>query len=145
MFVLVLMARPAEAFFVPPDECAASQNLRLVCEWNGWEVASAEDVAVREYLEIMHFLRSHQVWRWESTGLVRCESGGNWHINTGNGYSGGLQFHRQTWLANGGGEYARFAYMAEPWQQAEIADRLVARSGGYGPWPSCARRLRLPT
>ena len=74
--------------------------------------------------------------------LAQCESGGNWSINTGNGYYGGLQFSYGTWLAYGGGAYGETANLATREQQITIAERLRAVSG-YHPWPACARKLGL--
>jgi resuscitation-promoting factor RpfA len=69
--------------------------------------------------------------------VAQCESGGNWHINTGNGYYGGLQFTQQTWEAYGGLAYAARADLATREQQIDIAER-VQRSQGWGAWPVCA-------
>ncbi len=77
---------------------------------------------------------------WDA--LARCESGGNWSINTGNGYYGGLQFNSGTWLGNGGGEYAPRADLATREQQIDIAERVRA-GRGFKPWPACARKLGL--
>jgi hypothetical protein len=74
--------------------------------------------------------------------LAQCEAGGNWAINTGNGYHGGLQFHPQTWLGHGGGEFAPYAYLATREQQIVVAERVLA-SQGWGAWPGCARKLGL--
>ncbi|WP_326831528.1 ubiquitin-like domain-containing protein [Arthrobacter sp. BL-252-APC-1A] len=74
--------------------------------------------------------------------LAQCESGGNWHINSGNGYYGGLQFSTQSWLGAGGGAYAPVASDATPEQQIAVAENLRA-NGGWGHWPSCARKLGL--
>jgi uncharacterized protein YabE (DUF348 family) len=68
--------------------------------------------------------------------IAQCESGGNWHINTGNGYYGGLQFSASTWLANGGADFAGRADLASREQQITVANRLYATSG-LGPW-GCA-------
>jgi len=68
--------------------------------------------------------------------IAACESGGNWSINTGNGFYGGLQFTEQTWLGNGGGQYASSANLATPSQQIAVAQRVVA-SQGIGAWPVC--------
>ena len=68
--------------------------------------------------------------------IAQCESGGNWHINTGNGYYGGLQFDYNSWLANGGGDFAPRADLASREQQITVANRYYAKSG-LGPW-SCA-------
>ncbi|MEI2276538.1 transglycosylase family protein [Paenarthrobacter ilicis] len=61
--------------------------------------------------------------------IAQCESGGNWSINSGNGYYGGLQFSGPTWLANGGGAYAPNASLASKAQQIDIANRLYAKNG----------------
>ena len=74
--------------------------------------------------------------------LAECESGGNWSINTGNGYYGGLQFSYGTWLAYGGGAYGETANLASRDQQIAVAERLRADSG-FHPWPACARKLGL--
>src|SRR5215210_8987811 len=61
--------------------------------------------------------------------LAKCESGGNWHINTGNGYYGGLQFSYSTWLSNGGGRYASRADKATKAEQIAVAERLLHARG----------------
>jgi uncharacterized protein YabE (DUF348 family) len=75
---------------------------------------------------------------WDS--LAQCESGGNWAINTGNGYYGGLQFNLGTWQAYGGSglpsNNSREAQIA-------VAERVRAATGGYGSWPHCAASLGL--
>jgi len=68
--------------------------------------------------------------------IAQCESGGNWAINTGNGYYGGLQFDSQTWLGNGGGQYAPRADLASRTQQIAVADTVYA-ARGLAPW-GCA-------
>jgi len=77
---------------------------------------------------------------WDS--LAQCESGGNWAINTGNGYYGGLQFNIGTWQSYGG---TGLPSQASRETQIAVATRLRDASGGYGPWPGCAARLGLPT
>ena len=74
--------------------------------------------------------------------LAQCEAGGNWHINTGNGFYGGLQFNQQTWQANGGGEFAATADQASREQQIVVAERVLA-SQGWGAWPACSASLGL--
>ena len=74
--------------------------------------------------------------------LAQCEAGGNWHINTGNGYYGGLQFSAGTWRAYGGGEFAPFAHQATREQQIAVAERTLAGQG-WGAWPACSARLGL--
>jgi resuscitation-promoting factor RpfB len=79
---------------------------------------------------------------WDA--LAECEAGGNWAINTGNGYYGGLQFNRQTWLAYDGDQYAPLPHQATREQQIDIATALRDDRGGYGAWPSCSSQLGLP-
>jgi hypothetical protein len=72
--------------------------------------------------------------------VARCESGGNWAINTGNGYHGGLQFNAGTWASHGGGQYAPAANMATKDEQIAVAERVLA-SQGKGAWPVCGGPL----
>ncbi|MGD9484451.1 transglycosylase family protein [Streptomyces sp. TRM70308] len=74
--------------------------------------------------------------------LAQCESGGNWQINTGNGYYGGLQFSASTWAAYGGTAYAGTANQATRAQQIEIANK-VQDAQGWGAWPACSAKLGL--
>jgi hypothetical protein len=74
--------------------------------------------------------------------LAQCESGGNWSINTGNGYYGGLQFSQSTWEGVGGLQYAQRADLASRTQQIAAAEVLL-KSSGWGAWPSCASSLGL--
>lgn len=73
--------------------------------------------------------------RWDA--LAQCESGGNWGIDTGNGYSGGLQFSPSTWQAYGGSGSAANASREE---QIAVAERVLAGQG-WGAWPSCSSQL----
>ncbi|WP_138443314.1 resuscitation-promoting factor [Sinomonas susongensis] len=68
--------------------------------------------------------------------IAQCESGGNWAINTGNGYYGGLQFDISSWVANGGGQYAPNAALASKAQQIAVANTYYAKAG-LSPW-GCA-------
>ncbi|PNE41644.1 MULTISPECIES: transglycosylase family protein [Streptomyces] len=79
-------------------------------------------------------------WPWGC--LAECESGGDWHINTGNDYYGGLQFWQPTWERYGGLKYADRADLASRDEQIEIAKRVQADQG-WGAWPTCARRYGL--
>lgn len=74
--------------------------------------------------------------------LAQCESGGNWAIDTGNGYQGGLQFSPSTWSGYGGGEFAPTANRASREQQIVVAERVLAGQG-WGAWPSCSSQLGL--
>ena len=71
--------------------------------------------------------------------LAQCEASGNWHINSGNGYYGGLQFSGHTWRAFGGGAYAPRADQASRSEQIEVASRVMSRQG-LGAWPGCSAR-----
>jgi uncharacterized protein YabE (DUF348 family) len=72
---------------------------------------------------------------WDA--IAQCESGGNWAINTGNGYYGGLQFNASTWLGYGGGAYAPTANLASRDEQIAVAERVQAAQG-WGAWPVCS-------
>lgn len=70
-------------------------------------------------------------------GVAQCESGGNWSINTGNGYYGGLQFSQSTWTANGG---SGSPHTASKEEQIRVAENTLA-SQGPGAWPVCGQYL----
>jgi hypothetical protein len=84
-----------------------------------------------------NFASGSTVW----DALAKCESGGNWATNTGNGYYGGLQFSLGTWQAYGGSGLPS-ANSRET--QIAIATKVRNASGGYGAWPACAASLGLP-
>ncbi|WP_413543704.1 resuscitation-promoting factor Rpf [Citricoccus nitrophenolicus] len=71
--------------------------------------------------------------------LAQCESGGNWSINTGNGYYGGLQFSPSSWRAAGGSGMPHQASKAE---QIRVAENLLSMQG-WGAWPACSAKLGL--
>ncbi len=72
---------------------------------------------------------------WDA--VAQCESGGDWSINTGNGYYGGLQFSQSTWEANGGTGSASNASREE---QIRVAENVLATQGP-GAWPVCGAYL----
>jgi hypothetical protein len=76
--------------------------------------------------------------------VARCESGGNWGINTGNGFFGGVQFAAGTWASHGGSEFAPSAQLATKEQQIAIAERVLATQG-RGAWPVCGTGLSGPS
>jgi hypothetical protein len=76
--------------------------------------------------------------QWDS--LARCESTGNWAINTGNGFYGGVQFDQNTWERQGGLRYAPRADLATREEQIAIAEVTRARQG-WGAWPVCSGRI----
>lgn len=71
--------------------------------------------------------------------LAKCESGGNWAINTGNGYYGGLQFSLGSWRGVGGSGYPHQASKAEQIKRG----KMLQASGGWGHWPACSKKLGL--
>ncbi|WP_308128228.1 transglycosylase family protein [Modestobacter italicus] len=75
---------------------------------------------------------------WDA--VARCESGGNWSINTGNGYYGGLQFSQRTWAGHGGTAYAARADLATREQQIAVAEEVLLTQGA-GAWPTCGKSL----
>lgn len=75
---------------------------------------------------------------WDA--VAQCESGGDWSINTGNGFQGGLQFTPSTWAAYGGTEYAASADQASKSQQIAVAEKVLAGQG-KGAWPNCGTGL----
>lgn len=71
---------------------------------------------------------------WDAIAV--CESGGNWAINTGNGYFGGLQFSPSTWRSNGG---SGMPHQASREEQIRIAENVL-RTQGIGAWPTCGKK-----
>jgi uncharacterized protein YabE (DUF348 family) len=92
-------------------------------------------VGTKPGTEVPPVSRGH-VW----DALAGCESGGNWAINTGNGYFGGVQFDQNTWERQGGLRYAQRADLATREEQIAIAEVTRARQG-WGAWPTCSARL----
>ena len=78
----------------------------------------------------------HKAYSVNWDAIAQCESGGNWAINTGNGYSGGLQFTSGTWHANGGAGSPNGASREE---QIRVAENVL-HSQGIRAWPVCGRR-----
>ena len=89
----------------------------------------------KEPAPVVNYASGSTVW----DELAECESGGNWAINTGNGYYGGLQFTLETWQGYGGSGYPHEASREE---QIAVAER-VQNAQGWGAWPSCAAELGL--
>jgi LysM repeat protein len=76
--------------------------------------------------------------------VAHCESGGNWHIDTGNGYYGGLQFSDHTWDSYDTDHYASRADLASRQQQIDVANRVL-KSQGWGAWPVCSQYRGEPS
>jgi resuscitation-promoting factor RpfA len=98
-------------------------------------IAVTAAVALTATLTIAPAAQASSVW----DNVAACESGGNWAINTGNGFYGGLQFTSSTWLGYGGGSYAPRADLASRAAQITIAQRVLAGQGP-GAWPVCSVR-----
>ncbi len=81
---------------------------------------------------------THSGLNWDA--VASCESGGNWHINTGNGFYGGLQFDIGTWQSNGGGQFASRPDLASREEQITVATKLYNQRGS-SPWPVCGANL----
>ncbi|MGJ7420195.1 transglycosylase family protein [Streptomyces cinereoruber] len=79
-------------------------------------------------------------WPWGC--VAECESSGRWHVNTGNGFYGGLQFWQPTWVEHGGLAYAPRADLATRAQQIKVAEEVL-RTQGWGAWPVCSKRYGL--
>ncbi|MEU2119049.1 transglycosylase family protein [Streptomyces sp. NPDC016459] len=79
-------------------------------------------------------------WPWGC--VAECESSGDWHINTGNGFYGGLQFWHPTWVEHGGLKYAPRADLATRPEQITVAEEVL-RTQGWGAWPVCSKRYGL--
>jgi uncharacterized protein YabE (DUF348 family) len=94
-------------------------------------------VGTKERAPAPNYASGGTVW----DALAQCESGGNWAINTGNGYYGGLQFNLSTWQSYGGSGYP---HQNSREAQIAVAERLRAATGGYGSWPHCSQQLGLP-
>jgi hypothetical protein len=88
-------------------------------------------------LPLVGMTAAHAATEAQWDRVAQCESGGNWHINTGNGYYGGLQFTESTWAGYGGLNYAERADLASKDQQITIAERVL-RGQGWGAWPVCS-------
>ncbi|MFF4222709.1 transglycosylase family protein [Streptomyces abikoensis] len=97
-------------------------------------LAGVTGAAIAAPLMVATSANAASVSTWDK--VADCESSGNWHINTGNGYYGGLQFSQSSWKAAGGGQYAPRADLATKSQQIATAERLLAMQGP-GAW-GCA-------
>ena len=118
------LANPAYGFGVPPElpieqpvgtptpEPTSSPTVISKSEWTIWDTLAKE-----------------------------CESSGDWHANTGNGYFGGVQFDQPTWVQHGGLEFAPRADLATREQQIIIAEKTLKVQGWASGWPACSLRL----
>lgn len=136
------LIHPGDTIRIPaPDEQLSSRPLPATPEVVRTAVrGSAASQPVQHQIKPAHARPSADGSLWDR--LAQCEAGGNWHINTGNGYYGGLQFAAGTWTSHGGGQFAPRADLASREQQIAVGERVLA-SQGWGAWPACAARLGL--
>ncbi len=99
----------------------------------GWAAVTGTVVAIPLGLSVGTANAAPNNW----DGVAQCESGGDWGINTGNGYYGGLQFSQSTWTANGGSGSPQNASKAE---QIRVAENTL-QTQGVGAWPTCGQYL----
>ncbi|MBO0651760.1 transglycosylase family protein [Streptomyces triculaminicus] len=101
-------------------------------------LAGVTGAAVAAPLMVATSANAASVQAWDK--VAQCEAGGNWSINTQNGFYGGLQFSKSSWDAAGGGKYASYPHQATKAQQILVAERLLALQGP-GAWPNCGGGL----
>jgi hypothetical protein len=101
------------------------------------DAAPAPAVAVADPIDVAGHADATRASTWDR--LAQCESSGNWSADTGNGFSGGLQFTPSTWRAYGGQGEARTASRTE---QITVAERVLADQG-WDAWPACSAKLGL--
>jgi resuscitation-promoting factor RpfA len=117
---------------------ARYQGRHRVPTQTGHLVAKSTAAGTAFALPLVGMTAAHAATEQQWDNVAHCESGGNWHINTGNGYYGGLQFTSSTWLGYGGGHYASRADLASKSAQIAIAEKVLA-SQGWGAWPVCSQ------
>ncbi|MEU4106310.1 transglycosylase family protein [Streptomyces tanashiensis] len=144
--LLTLAPAPAlarDASPVPEDGPAASVMAREAAAGAREEASAALQGAAdafREAASVPAYACAADQWPWGC--VAECESSGNWHTNTGNGFYGGLQFWHPTWVEHGGLKYAPRADLATRQQQITVAEEVL-RTQGWGAWPVCSQRYGL--
>ena len=131
---------PRHAADSPADSDAQTGSKRGIARAAGAVVATLGAAAVATAAMATPADAAAKFAVWDR--VASCESSNNWHINTGNGFYGGLQFTAGTWAAYGGHRYAWQANGASRLQQIEVARRVLA-SQGPGAWPVCGPRAGL--
>ena len=122
---------PGDSLRIPaPDEQLADRE--IPADYVAVHPVSTYQAPVAQYRTPAAPVSYTSGTNWDA--IARCESGGNWAINTGNGYYGGLQFTQATWAGAGGLAYAPRADLATPEQQIAVASNL-----SLGNWPVCGR------
>lgn len=149
LLTVLVLALPARAHIVGEPR---GRSLEATLAFQGRQYAHARYVCVRGSGEPKRWHCAAAVWllrEWQETkakaqpipgmwaAIARCESGGNWAANTGNGFYGGLQFLTSTWLAYGGARFALRADLAAPWEQVAVASQM-----SLSHWPVCGAPYR---
>lgn len=143
--LVLALAAPVSASSDPQSEAEI--------EFVEWYQANPDNAAYFDWVVFMQDPANAAWFRWITAPkpvvkasyngvwdrLAQCESHGNWSINTGNGYYGGLQFNLQTWRAYGGTGYPHQNSKSE---QIRVAENLRS-ARGFQPWPACSRKLGL--
>ncbi len=114
------------------------EQVQMWQAWHDQDPAAAEAFLNEQAAAAAPAAPADSVW----DKIAQCESGGNWSINLGSGYYGGLQMLGSTWRAYGGTEFAPRADLATREQQIAVAERIKA-DVGYKAWPTCSRKLGL--
>ncbi len=127
---------PLEERRAEQAEIDEAERQRIAAEEEAERRRIAEEEAARQAAQEEQY-PTNRLSTWEA--LAQCESNGNWSINTGNGYYGGLQFLPETWWAVGGSGYPHQASKAEQIRRGEILQQRY----GWGQWPACSRALGL--
>lgn len=146
-YVLVsILTATAIVFSAPAVGSYAKQLDASQARWQGQADAHAEQVH-REWHEEQERIAAQQPAMsnqamWEA--IAQCESGGDWTINTGNSFYGGLQFNKMSWDWAGGQQYAEYPHHATKAQQIAVANKLRSiHPAGLGAWPACTKKLGL--
>ncbi|MFF7439400.1 transglycosylase family protein [Streptomyces sp. NPDC008122] len=140
--LLTLAPAPAQARDVPgtvEDLVAGVRDVPDAAREASAALLGASD-ALREAASVPAYACARDQWPWGC--VADCESTGRWHLNTGNGFYGGLQFWHPTWVEHGGLAYARRADLATRQQQITVAEEVL-RTQGWGAWPVCSKRYGL--
>ncbi|MER7534474.1 transglycosylase family protein [Streptomyces sp. NPDC097704] len=140
--LLTLAPAPAQARDVPgtvEDLVAGVRDVPDAAREASAALLGVSD-ALREAASVPAYACARDQWPWGC--VADCESTGRWHLNTGNGFYGGLQFWHPTWVEHGGLAYARRADLATRQQQITVAEEVL-RTQGWGAWPVCSKRYGL--
>lgn len=126
-----------------------------LCEWNRDQISNCDVIYPKERLRLFapqegsapannsgegtyHGRTSIDTWE----RLAQCESSGDWHINTGNGYYGGVQISKPTWDGYNGNQFASYPHRTGKYNQMTVAQRILDGQG-WNAWPYCSRQIGM--